>query len=231
MVLILKNMDIKIGETWKVALKEEFQKEYFKTLTDQVKSQYMVTRVYPEPKNIFRAFNLVPINEVKVVILGQDPYHTPGVADGLAFSTLPGNRVPPSLMNIYKEISSEYNLTNYEHAKNPDLTRWAEQGVLLINSTLTVEEGKANSHQTYGWSNYTDSIINIISKQNKNVVFILWGGFARKKIALIENQDNHLILESAHPSPLSAHNGFFGNGHFVKTNEYLKDNGLNEIIW
>jgi uracil-DNA glycosylase len=224
-------MNIKIGESWKTALSDEFQKEYFKTLTDKVRSEYLVERIYPEPKNIFRAFDLVPLNEVKVVILGQDPYHTPGVADGLAFSTLPGNRVPPSLVNIYKEIVDEYKFNNYEHKTNPDLTRWAKQGVLLINNTLTVKESQANSHAKYGWGDFTDRIINLISNECENVVFILWGGFARKKISLIDNHSKHLILESAHPSPLSAHNGFFGNGHFVKANDYLASKNIKPIEW
>jgi uracil-DNA glycosylase len=224
-------MNIKIEDSWKVALRDEFDKEYFKELTDKVKSEYLVNKIWPEPKNIFRAFDSVPLDKVKVVILGQDPYHTPGVADGLAFSAKATNRVPPSLVNIYKEIASEYGYENYEYKFNPDLTRWAEQGVLLINNTLTVVEGQANSHAKYGWGEFTDSVITTISKERKNVVFILWGGFARKKVGLIESQSDHLILESAHPSPLSAHNGFFGNGHFKQVNEYLRINGISEIKW
>jgi uracil-DNA glycosylase len=224
-------MDIKIEESWKIALKEEFDKEYFSKLTEKVRSEYLVSRVYPEPKNIFRAFDMVPLDKVKVVILGQDPYHTPGVADGLAFSSLEGNKVPPSLFNIYKEIIAEYDYTDYKPLRNPDLSRWANQGVLLINNTLTVKESQANSHAKYGWGDFTDSVITTISQKRENVVFILWGGFARKKINLIKNQSKHLILESAHPSPLSAHNGFFGNGHFKKVNEYLKLRGIEEIVW
>ena len=231
-------MQVKIHPSWQQVLQPEFDQKYFEDLVAKVKIEYSSSLVYPAPGNIFRAFDLTPFDKVKVVILGQDPYHTPKVADGLAFSTLPGNRVPPSLQNMYKEIISEFDefkTQKYPYLKDPDLTRWAEQGVLLLNTTLTVREAEANSHSKYGWSKFTDQVIEIIAAQKENVVFILWGANARKKEAIINslsNQgNNHLVLESAHPSPLSAHNGFFGNGHFKECNQFLKANGLAEIQW
>jgi uracil-DNA glycosylase len=175
---------------------------------------------------VFRAFSFFPPADTRVVILGQDPYHTPGVADGLAFSTLPGNRVPPSLKNIFKELRAEGFLT----ADDPSLTRWAKQGVLLLNASLTVRTGEANSHADFGWHECTDAVIKTISDTQEHVVFLLWGAFARKKTALID-PSKHLILESAHPSPLSAYNGFFGNGHFKKANEYLVAHSRTPIDW
>ncbi|MEK7531155.1 MAG: uracil-DNA glycosylase [Patescibacteria group bacterium] len=220
-------MDIQFPESWKKLLAPEFEKEYFKTLTSRVRNEYLSGPVYPHPKNIFRAFAMMTPHDVRVVILGQDPYHTPGVADGLAFSTLSDNRIPPSLLNMFKEIETEF---GYTCNKNPNLERWAIQGVLLLNASLSVRAGSANSHAEYGWHEFTDAVIRVISQTQEHVVFILWGSFARKKSVLI-NGSKHLILESPHPSPLSAHNGFFGNGHFKKTNEYLVAHGKPAIDW
>jgi uracil-DNA glycosylase len=180
----------------------------------------------PSPERIFRAFTFFHPSATRVVILGQDPYHTPGVADGLAFSTLPGNRVPPSLQNIFKELRAE----GFETEDNPDLTRWAEQGVLLLNASLSVRSGDANSHTDYGWHHFTDTVIKTISNTEEHVVFMLWGNYAKSKRTLID-ESKHLILVGVHPSPLSAHRGFFGNGHFKQANEYLKQNSRNEIDW
>jgi uracil-DNA glycosylase len=227
-------MQVKINESWQKVLQSEFDQKYFEDLVTKVKLEYSSSMIYPAPGNIFRAFEITPLDQVKVVILGQDPYHTPKVADGLAFSTLPGNRVPPSLQNIYKEIINEFKISDYECIKNPDLTRWAQQGVLLLNTSLTVREGEANSHSKYGWGTFTNRVIEVIATEKKNVVFILWGANARKKKEIISPflvSNEHLILESAHPSPLSAHNGFFGNGHFKQCNEFLKQNGQEEICW
>jgi uracil-DNA glycosylase len=227
-------MQVKINESWQKVLQSEFDQKYFEDLVSKVKLEYSLSIVYPSPVNIFRAFDMTPFDQLKVVILGQDPYHTPKVADGLAFSTLPGNRVPPSLQNIYKEIIEEFGIKDYPYLKNPDLTRWAEQGVLLLNTALTVREGEANSHSKYGWANFTDKVIQTIAAERKNVIFVLWGGNARKKKEIISPfliSNEHLILESAHPSPLSAHNGFFGNGHFRQCNEYLIERGLCGINW
>jgi uracil-DNA glycosylase len=227
-------MQVKIHPTWQKVLQTEFDKPYFEELVAKVKAEYLSSTVYPAPADIFRAFDTVPFDEVKVVILGQDPYHTPNVADGLAFSTKIGNRVPPSLQNIYKEIISEFGITDYSNVNDPDLTRWAKQGILLLNTTLTVRQSEANSHSKYGWDKFTDQVIHSIAKEKQNVVFILWGGNARKKKLLIEpfvEVNQHLILESAHPSPLSAYNGFFGNGHFKSCNEFLKNHNKDQIVW
>ncbi len=228
-------MQVKIHESWQRELQSEFDQPYFEELVERVKLEYSTKKVYPAPTNIFRAFDLLPFDSVKVVILGQDPYHTPNVADGLAFSTPNTNRVPPSLMNIYKEIALEHPELEYEYTSKPDLTRWAEQGVLLLNTTLTVRESEANSHSKYGWDKFTDRVIDVIAANRQNVVFILWGANARKKKQIIyspfNEANNHLILESAHPSPLSAHNGFFGNGHFVACNDFLRQQGLEIIQW
>jgi uracil-DNA glycosylase len=224
-------MQVKIHPSWQNLLQSEFDQSYFEALVSKVKQEYSQGPVFPQANNIFRAFDLVTVEQVKVVILGQDPYHTSGVADGLAFSSIKGNRVPPSLKNIYKEIKSEFDLDQYLYEYNPDLTRWAEQGVLLLNNTLTVRSGEANSHAKFGWDMFTDAVIKKLSNQKSNLVFILWGGFARNKKTLIDRNRNHLILESAHPSPLSAHNGFFGNNHFIQVNQYLTDNDLTPINW
>jgi uracil-DNA glycosylase len=220
-------MTVKIHPAWRSLLEVEFAKPYFRSLTIQVRQAYLTQNVFPPPKQLFRAFDLCQPQDVKVVILGQDPYHTPGVADGLAFSSLPGNRIPPSLQNIYKEIEREYD-TPCIHT--PDLTRWATQGVLLLNATLTVQSGLANSHAPYGWHTFTDAIIQTLATRYEHLVFLLWGSFAGKKSVLIP-ADRHLILTSAHPSPLSAHRGFLGNNHFRKANEYLALYSRTLINW
>jgi uracil-DNA glycosylase len=219
--------DVKIDPAWKALLAEEFEKPYFKELAEKVRAEYLAGPVFPHPARAFRAFELVKPEEVRVVILGQDPYHTPGVADGLAFSTLPGNRIPPSLQNIFKEIGAEYG-TPCE--KNPDLTRWARQGVLLLNASLSVRSGAANSHADFGWHIFTDAVIRAISESSQHVVFMLWGSFAGQKGEAID-PTKHLVLKSPHPSPLSASKGFFGNNHFKVANEYLLANGREEIDW
>ncbi|MBE0573749.1 uracil-DNA glycosylase, partial [Candidatus Dojkabacteria bacterium] len=183
--------------------------------------------VYPPGPYIFRAFNECPFDKLKVVILGQDPYHTPGVANGLAFSANPNQRIPPSLINIYKEM---YNDLGNPMPTHPDLSDWAKQGVLLLNATLTVRKGEAGSHQGQGWEEFTDNTIQIVSEKKEHVVFILWGAYAQKKEFLID-QNKHLVIKSAHPSPFSADRGFFGSRPFSKTNEYLKSHGLGEINW
>ncbi len=219
--------EVLISPSWKLLLEEEFQKPYFKDLREKVREAYVKKKVFPHPRAMFRAFDMCAPSDVKVVILGQDPYHTPGVADGLAFSSFPQNPVPPSLLNIYKEIENEFGCVC---PRNPDLTKWAQQGVLLLNASLTVESGQANSHVAYGWHEFTDAVIRSISRDCDHVVFMLWGNYARQKRTLIV-ETKHLILESAHPSPLSAHKGFFGNNHFKKANEYLKSNGRESIAW
>ena len=223
-------MQVKIEQSWRNLLQEEFDKPYFEELTQFVKNEYQTKSIYPEPQNIFRAFELVPVDQVKVVILGQDPYHTPGVADGLAFSTKPGNRVPPSLQNIYKEIIAEFGYEKYQNITNPDLTRWSEQGVLLLNTSLTVEKGLAASHSKIGWEKFTNTVVEILGKSEKPLVFILWGAHAKSKKELI-NTTKHLVLESAHPSPFSADKGFFGNNHFRLANEFLEKNNLEVVDW
>jgi uracil-DNA glycosylase len=218
---------VKIAPAWEPLLSDEFAKPYFSALRERVRTAYLSGKVFPPPAKMFRAFDLCLPKDVKVVILGQDPYHTPGVADGLAFSSLPENPVPPSLLNMYKEIEGEFGCVC---PRTPDLTRWAEQGVLLLNASLTVEAGKANSHSDIGWHEFTDAVIRVISQECEYVVFLLWGSYARQKRALIDPK-KHFILESPHPSPLSAHKGFFGNGHFKKANAYLKEKGRGEICW
>lgn len=214
-------------ESWKMALSDEFDKDYFIKLTDFVRSEYMSGKtVYPAPINIFNAFNLCPLDQVKVVIIGQDPYHEPGQAHGLCFSVQDGISLPPSLQNIYKEIQNDL---GRKSITNGDLTKWAEQGVLLLNSTLTVCAHAAASHAGHGWEQFTDSVIRALSKR-KNLVYLLWGSYAQKKAEII-NQDENLILKSVHPSPLSAHRGFFGNHHFSNANEYLIANGKEPINW
>jgi len=220
-------MDVKISSDWKKLLDKEFSKEYFVKLVEFVKSEYNSKEVCPSGLNIFKAFDSCPLKDVKVVIIGQDPYHTKGVANGLAFSANEGLKVPPSLQNIYKEISKEFNTPV---STSPDLTRWAKQGVLLLNATLTVRQGVAGSHQKKGWETFTDSVIKIVSDECDSIVFILWGAYAQKKNILIDNT-KHLILESPHPSPFSAERGFFGNNHFIKTNEYLLKHNKSQINW
>ena len=221
-------MDVKIEESWKNALSAEFEKDYFKNLTDFVRAEYLSGKtIYPEPKNIFNAFNLCPLNNVRVVIIGQDPYHEPGQAHGLCFSVKSGTDFPPSLVNIYKEIESDL---GHKSITNGDLTAWANQGVLLLNSTLTVQAHIAASHSGHGWEMFTDSVIKTVAQNRKNVVYMLWGSFAQKKAEIVNEQEN-LVLKSAHPSPLSAYRGFFGNHHFSRANEYLIAHGMQPIDW
>lgn len=227
----MKGSDVKIAPEWKKLLEEEFQKTYFKELRQRVREEYLQgtvgVGVFPHPSRVFRAFELTKPKDIRVVILGQDPYHTPGVADGLAFSTLPDNQIPPSLLNIFKEIEIEYKTPCN---RSPDLTRWAAQGVLLLNASLSVRSGQANSHADYGWHTFTDAVISVISSTQEHVVFMLWGAFAGKKETLID-WTKHLILKSPHPSPLSASRGFFGNNHFKIANEYLEKQGRGAIDW
>ncbi len=219
--------DVHIAPEWRVLLADEFEKPYFLALSKCVREENLHRKVFPPPTFVFRALNMVLPRDVRVVILGQDPYHTPGVADGLAFSSLSGNSIPPSLKNIFKEIEAEF---GSPCAESPDLTRWAEQGVLLINASLTVASGVANSHADYGWHEFTDAVISAVSHECTHVVFLLWGNYARQKKGLID-AEKHLILESAHPSPLSAHKGFLGNGHFAKANTYLLEGGRRPVDW
>ena len=219
--------DVSVRPEWKELLRDEFEKSYFVALRKKVREAYLHETVFPPPTKIFRAFNLCAPRDIRVVILGQDPYHTPGVADGLAFSSVEGNHVPPSLQNVYKEIAVEFATIP---SRSPDLTRWAEQGVLLLNASLSVASGKANSHAEYGWHEFTDALIRITDRECDHVVFMLWGNYARQKSALIDGV-KHLILESPHPSPLSAHRGFLGNGHFKKANEYLTKQQRGAIDW
>lgn len=220
-------MKVKIEESWKKVLQPDFDKPYFKELTDFVRSEYAATTIYPPASLIFNAFNLCPFNKVKVVIIGQDPYHGPGQAHGLCFSVNDGIQYPPSLQNIFKEIKSDLNIPI---PTSGNLTRWAEQGVLLLNATLTVRAHNAGSHQKKGWETFTDSVIRILAEQKENLVFILWGAYAQKKGAFID-KNRHLVLSSAHPSPLSAYNGFFGNHHFSLTNKWLTEHNLKAIDW
>jgi len=220
-------MDVQIEESWKEVLKEEFKKEYFQKLTNFVKEEYKNGKIYPAGNQIFRAFNECPFDKVKVVIIGQDPYHTPGVANGLAFSVNPDKRIPPSLVNIYKELKAD---SNEEPPRNGDLSRWAKQGVLLLNATLTVKESLAGSHQKKGWEQFTDAVIKILSEKKENLVFFLWGAYAQKKGLVIDNT-KHLVIESAHPSPFSADRGFFGSKPFSRANEHLKTHKISQINW
>lgn len=220
-------MNVQIEESWKTRLQPEFEKEYFKKLTDFVRTDYAEAQVFPPGKLIFNAFNLCPFQEAKVVIIGQDPYHGPGQAHGLCFSVNDGVPFPPSLMNIFKEIKTDIGI---EPPATGNLTRWAQQGVLLLNATLTVRAHQAGSHQKKGWEEFTDAAIRALAEEREHLVFILWGAYAQKKGAFID-RNKHLVLTSAHPSPLSAYNGFFGNKHFSRTNEYLKQQGIEEIVW
>lgn len=220
-------MDVNIDPSWKEVLREEFGKDYFAKLAEFVKSEYQHAVVYPPPKDIFRAFNLCPFNTVKVVILGQDPYHGRGQANGLCFAVGEGLPLPPSLQNIFKEIETDIGpLKN----KTGDLERWAKQGVLLLNATLTVRARTAGSHQAQGWEEFTDAVVRALSDKRERLVFILWGNYAKQKGAHID-RSKHVVLESAHPSPFSAHHGFFGSRSFSKTNKYLKENGREPIDW
>ena len=220
-------MQVKIEKSWQEVLQTEFDKPYFENLVGFVKQEYASSTIFPPAGQIFSAFNTCPFSNVKVVILGQDPYHGPGQAHGLCFSVNDGIPFPPSLQNIFKEIASDLGLSI---PNSGNLTRWAEQGVLLLNATLTVRASQAGSHQGKGWEEFTDAVIKIISEKAENVVFILWGSYAIKKKALID-ASKHCILTAPHPSPLSSYRGFFGCKHFSKTNEYLQSVGKTPIAW
>ncbi|MBO6288007.1 MAG: uracil-DNA glycosylase [Prevotella sp.] len=220
--------NVKIEESWKNQLQAEFTKPYFERLTQIVRQEYSTTTCYPPGREIFNAFNLCPFDQVKVVIIGQDPYHEPGQAEGLCFSVKPGVMMPPSLVNIFKEIEADLG-----QPVPPDgsLVRWARQGVLLLNATLTVRAHQANSHSKIGWQTFTDAAIQALATQRHHLVYMLWGGYARSKAWMINRQEN-LVLESVHPSPLSANRGgWFGNHHFSRANEYLVQHGLTPIAW
>lgn len=220
-------MDVKIASSWKEKLQQEFKKPYFDQLTAFVRREYQHYTVYPPAREIFRAFDCCDFDQVKVVIIGQDPYHGAGQANGLCFSVRPEVRMPPSLVNIFKEIHADL---GKPAPPNGDLERWARQGVLLLNATLTVRESTPGSHQNKGWEEFTDAVIREISSNKDHVVFMLWGAYAQKKGEVID-RSKHLVLASAHPSPFSADRGFFGNRHFSKTNEYLRQHGAVPIEW
>ena len=220
-------MDVKIEPSWKFKLNTEFEKEYFLRLTEFVKEEYRTKTIYPPGSLIFNSFNLCPFQKVKAVIIGQDPYHGPGQAHGLCFSVREGIDFPPSLKNIFKEIESDLGI---KKPVNGNLDRWAAQGVLLLNATLTVRAHQAGSHQKKGLEEFTDSVISILNREKENIVFFLWGAYAQKKGESI-NRSKHLVLESVHPSPLSASRGFFGNKHFSKCNEYLVKHSIEPINW
>ncbi len=219
---------VKLESSWKQRIESEFQKDYMKDLKSFLKSQKDAKKtIYPNGDQYFEALNLTPFEKVKVVIIGQDPYHGPGQAHGLSFSVQDGIRFPPSLQNIFKELQSDLMV---DKPKSGNLQKWSEQGVLLLNAVLTVEDGNAGAHQGKGWELFTDSIIQALNKEKENLVFILWGSYAQKKGAFID-RTKHLALESVHPSPLSSHRGFFGSKPFSKTNAYLKANGVDPIDW
>lgn len=221
-------MNVQIEETWKKHLQGEFEKPYFEQLTEAVRREYQQTTCYPPGKLIFNAFNLCPFDKVKVVILGQDPYHEPGQAHGLSFSVQDGVMFPPSLQNIFREIQNDVG-TPIPYSGN--LTRWAEQGVLLLNATLTVRAHMANSHARLGWQTFTDAAIQALARHREHIVYLLWGGYARSKAQYIDAQRN-LVLQSVHPSPLSANRGgWFGNHHFSLANQYLMQHGKEPIVW
>lgn len=218
---------LKIEESWKKVLGGEVDKPYFKTLSAFVKKQYASCTVYPPPQDIFRAFDMCPFDEVKVVILGQDPYHGGGQANGLSFAVHTDVPLPPSLKNIFKEIESDIGVIP---RADGDLSRWAKQGVLLLNATLTVRASSPGSHQKVGWESFTDKAVQALSEQKEHLVFLLWGNYAKEKGKIIDRR-KHCVLEAAHPSPFSAYHGFFGCKHFSRVNEYLKQKGKKEIDW
>ena len=218
---------VKLGNDWDEKIGKEFEKEYYLKLRNFLKEEYASHTVFPDMYDLFSALKATPYSKVKVVILGQDPYHEPGQAHGMAFSVKPGVQIPPSLLNMYKEINSEF---GYPIPKTGYLMKWAEQGVLLLNAVLTVRSGEANSHQNKGWENFTDEIIRQLNARRDGIVFLLWGNNAKKKKELITNPQ-HLILETVHPSPLSASRGFMGCGHFKKANEFLISNLKSPIDW
>lgn len=220
-------MDVRIDNSWKEQLAGEFEKDYFINLTDYVRNEYRAKKIFPPAKLIFNAFDHTPFDKVKVVILGQDPYHNDGQAHGLSFSVPDGVQQPPSLINIFKEINRDLGIPL---PSSGNLTRWANQGVLLLNATLTVEAHKAGSHQGHGWETFTDAAIRALAENGFHIVFMLWGAYAQKKAAFID-PSRHLVLTSPHPSPLSAHRGFLGNNHFSMANRYLQENGITPIVW
>lgn len=220
-------MEVKIASTWKSLLSEEFDKPYFRELTAFVRDEYKTQTIYPRGLDIFKAFDRCDFDNVKVVIIGQDPYHGPGQANGLCFSVCEGMRFPPSLLNIFKEIREDL---GKPIPTSGDLERWAKQGVLLLNATLTVKANSPGSHQNRGWETFTDAVIKKISDEKEGIVFLLWGAYAQKKGEIID-RNKHLVLMSAHPSPFSADRGFFGCKHFSKANAYLKSKGKQEIDW
>jgi len=221
------HMNITIEASWKEVLADEFLQPYFIELTEKIRTAYLSTTVFPPPKLIFNAFDHCHFDDIRVVILGQDPYHGPGQAMGLSFSVPDGVPTPPSLLNMYKEIATDIGTPVPESG---NLEHWADQGVLLLNATLTVEAHQAGSHQGLGWEQFTDAVIQKIADQKEHVVFMLWGNYARSKTTMID-RDKHLVLEAPHPSPLSAHRGFFGCQHFSKCNAYLEQNYLQPITW
>ncbi len=225
----LLTMEVRIEKGWKECLRDEFEKPYFKALTDAVRRDYSDPgiNVYPPGKDIFAAYDASPFENTKVVIIGQDPYHGPGQANGLCFSVAPGVAMPPSLINIFKEVCAD---TGAPFPADGDLSRWATQGVLLLNSALTVREHQPKSHSGIGWETFTDATVDALSRKRDNLVFLLWGKDAIRKGEKID-RDRHLVLTSVHPSPLSAHRGFFGNHHFTRANEYLKAHGKTPIEW
>ena len=218
---------VEIEESWHSLLEDEFNKDYFNKIRSFITQEYKNKTIFPPVKLIFNAFNLTPLNKIKVIIIGQDPYHGKGQAHGLSFSVPEDIKIPPSLLNIYKELKEDI---NKEIPKHGFLESWANQGVLLLNSVLTVESGKANSHKNIGWERFTESVIERVSIKKDKLVFLLWGNYAQKKETFIDS-NKHLILKSVHPSPLSAYNGFFGSKHFSKTNNFLKKNNIKEILW
>ena len=220
-------MDVRIEPTWKTRLSEEFEKPYFEQLTSFVRDEYGKYSIFPPGKDIFRAFDRCPVEKVKVVIIGQDPYHGARQANGLCFSVNPGIQMPPSLVNIFKEIKNDL---GKEIPSDGSLDRWADQGVLLLNATLTVRANQAGSHQNKGWETFTDAVIKTLVEEREHIVFMLWGSYAQKKGEIID-ATRHCVLKSVHPSPLSANRGFFGNKHFSKANAYLRSKGKREIDW
>lgn len=220
-------MNVRIEESWREKLQSEFDAPYFAQLTDFVRHEYATTRVYPPGSQMFAAFDACPFDKVKVVILGQDPYHEPGQAHGLCFSVNDGVPFPPSLQNIFKEIHDDIGTPI---PMSGDLSRWAHQGVLLLNATLTVRAHQAGSHQNKGWEQFTDAVIHRLAQDREHLVFILWGAYAQRKGEFVD-RSRHLVLQSPHPSPLSAHRGFFGNRHFSRANEYLVAHGIEPILW
>ena len=220
-------MDVKIAADWKALLQPEFDKPYFEQLTRFVRAEYASQRIFPAGRNIFRAFDKCPFDRLKVVIIGQDPYHGEGQANGLCFSVNDGVAFPPSLQNIFQEIRDD---TGTPVPESGNLDRWAEQGVLLLNSVLTVRAHQAASHAGHGWEQFTDAVVRLIAERKQGIVYMLWGNYAQRKGEFID-RNRHLVLQSPHPSPLSAHRGFFGNHHFSQANQYLVAHGIEPIQW